>query len=373
MPSLPRVTVRDIAEKAGLHFTTVSLALRQSPRLKASTREKVLKIAESMGYRPDPMLAALNAYRKSCRPAHYQATIAWIHNWPSPEQLYSNGEFSQYYAGATERAQERGYMVEEFWLKEAGMSVEKLHRILRARNIQGALLAPQHLANTYLDLRYEELSAVAFGYTMQPAVLDLVSNHHVHTMTMQLKKVLELGYGRIGLVIPREWDDKVENAWQSSLLLLHARRPDLPRIPILWEVWEEEETRDLKAWMKEYRPDVVISFHTTAHRLRSIGYNIPHDVGFACPFLDSNDHYLSGVHQNGRLIGRKAVDMVVDMIHRRETGLPETPVRVLVEGVWQAGKTLQRQEPAKAVADGGKPGRAAKPKPATSRGRRTPK
>ncbi|PTX93860.1 LacI family transcriptional regulator [Spartobacteria bacterium LR76] len=373
MPSLPRVTVRDIAEKAGVHFTTVSLALRQSPRLKAATRERVLQIAESMGYRPDPMLAALNAYRKSCRPAHYQATIAWIHNWPSPEQLYRNGEFSQYYAGASERAQERGYMIEEFWLREAGMTVEKLHRILRARNIQGTLLAPQPLANIYLDLRYDELSAVAFGYTMQPAVLDLVSNHHVHTMKLLLQKVLELGYRRIGLVIPSEWDAKVEHAWQSGLLLLQAQRPDLARLPILWDIWDNEETKELEAWTKEHRPDVVISFHTTAHRLRSIGYRVPQDIGFACPFLDNNDYYLSGVHQNGRLIGRKAVDMVVDMIHRRETGIPETPVRVLVEGTWQPGKTLQRQEPASAKSERRKTGRIKKPKAVKSTGRKPPK
>ena len=32
--------------------------------------------------------------------------------------------------------------------------------------------------------------------------------------------------------------------------------------------------------------------------------------------------------------------MVIDMLHRGETGIPETPVRMLVEGKWYAGQTL---------------------------------
>lgn len=339
MPPPPRVTIRDIAREANLHFTTVSLALRNSPRLKAETRETVQKLAEAMGYRPDPMLAALNAYRQARQPVHYQATLAWIHNWPNPKDLYNCEEFRQYYLGACERAQARGYNVEEFWLRGPGMSIEKLHRILRARNIQGALLAPQPVPNTYLDLRYDELSAVAFGYSMQPAVLDLITNHHFHTMNLLLQKVRGLGYRRIGLCIPRDWNAKVDHAWQSCLLLMQDQNPDLPRIPIYWDSWDDR-TKNLVRWVRKNRPDVLISFQNVNERLAEAGIRIPGDISFVSPFLNEGETYLSGVHQNDRLIGHKAVDMVIDMLHRGETGIPETPVRMLVEGRWFPGKTL---------------------------------
>lgn len=358
MPPAPRVTVRDIAKKANLHFTTVSLALRNSPRLKAETRTKIQKLAQAMGYRPDPMLAALNAYRQARQPVHYQAALAWIHNWPNPKNLYNCEEFNQYYRGACERAWERGYKVEEFWLQEPGMSIEKLHRILRARNIQGALLAPQPGANQFLKLNYEVLSAVAFGYSMRPAVLHLVTNHHVHTMNLLLDKIFELGYRRIGLSIPRDWSAKVEHAWQSSLLLFQAEHPELPVIPVFWDNYEN---RALAAWVKKNRPDAVISFNDVVERLQASGYKIPGDVGFASPFLNHGEARLAGVHQNDRLIGHKAVDMVIDMLHRGETGIPETPVRMLVEGVWYPGRTLP---------DRNKPRRPAKRKAAPKEARR---
>lgn len=339
----PRVTIREIAERAGIHFTTVSLALRNSPRIKESTRLRVQAIAKEMGYVPDPMLSALNAYRQTKKPVQYQATLAWIHNWSSPDLLYGSQEFREYYLGAKERAQERGYVLEEFWIREPEMPIRQLHRILRARNIQGALIAPQQRHGGYLDLDYRELSCVTFGYSMQPAVLDVITNHHAHSIAMMLREILALGYKRIGLNIPEDWNAKVENAWHNAMLILHAERPDLARIPTHWEPWESKDESGLKQWIEMHRPDVVISHNLMAERLKQIGFQLPDDIGFASPFLGKDEQVLSGVYQNDFLIGQKAADMVIDMLRRHDTGLPDSPVRMLVEGKWYPGKTLRKQ------------------------------
>ena len=59
----PRITMKDVALKIGVHTTTVSLALRNSPQLPLATRERIQTVARKMGYRQDPMLTALVAYR----------------------------------------------------------------------------------------------------------------------------------------------------------------------------------------------------------------------------------------------------------------------------------------------------------------------
>lgn len=48
-----RVTLRDVAEKAGVSVSTVSLALHNDPRLAARTRAFVQRAAAEIGYRPD--------------------------------------------------------------------------------------------------------------------------------------------------------------------------------------------------------------------------------------------------------------------------------------------------------------------------------
>src|SRR5580693_10677977 len=63
----PRVTLRDIARRANVHVSTVSLALRDSPRLPDETRFRVQAMAREMGYVHDSVLDALLAYRDSAR------------------------------------------------------------------------------------------------------------------------------------------------------------------------------------------------------------------------------------------------------------------------------------------------------------------
>ena len=44
----PRVVLADIAKKAGVHVTTVSLALRNSPRLPEATRTRIRALADQL-------------------------------------------------------------------------------------------------------------------------------------------------------------------------------------------------------------------------------------------------------------------------------------------------------------------------------------
>lgn len=48
-----RVTIKDIAKELGVHHTTVSLALNNSPLLKEETKEKIREKAKQLSYRPN--------------------------------------------------------------------------------------------------------------------------------------------------------------------------------------------------------------------------------------------------------------------------------------------------------------------------------
>jgi len=334
-----RITIRDIAKKAGVHFTTVSMALHDNPRLRAETREKVQKVAREMGYQPDPMLSALNAYRLAKGTPQYKATIAWINNWPVQKDLRANIAFNEYYQGAWLRAQELGYKIEEFWLREEGMNADKLNRILHARGIQGLLMPPQPLPKTRPPVDFSDYSAVTFGYTMQPSVLHVVTNYHFHSINLALDHMYQLGYRRIGVFASKDWDDKVGNAWLAGLLLAKRKYPDLTLLsPLLNKRFEF----DRKELISTHKLDAVISFTRDYYDLLERGYVIPGDLGFASLDVGMNDTEVSGVYENDLLIGIKAFDVLVGMLHRGERGLPKVPVSTLVEGEWRPGKTLRQ-------------------------------
>ena len=336
-----RVTIRDVAAVAGVHFTTVSLALRGSGQLPQATRERIQKVAEEMGYRPDPMLAALNVYRRAKRPPRYQATIAWINNWPQREALHANLGFREYYEGAKQRAEQIGYVLEEFWLREPGMTPERLTAILRARNIEAILLAPQPGPRIFPALDFTNFAALSFGYSLQPSIFHVVTNHHFHSMNLMLKRLMELGYRRIGFFGEQEWDEKVENSWIGGIALARWKYPQLEEVPPLLE--KKTRDKDLSKWLKQHRPDVVVSYSGAAKWLRSLGCDIPGKMGFASLSTRKSEPEISGLYQNDWRIGQSAVDFIISMLHSGERGIPPVPTNILVESTWKPGQTLREQ------------------------------
>jgi LacI family transcriptional regulator len=342
---LQRVTLRDVAAAAGVHYSTVSLALRDHPRISESITRKVKETAERMGYQPDPALSALNAYRKTKLQAHYQSTLAWIDNWTDEVRLRDQPTFNEYFLGASERARQLGYEVEEFRMQKDGIRPEQLSRILRNRGIKGLLLAPQPTAGMQLPLAYEWFSAITFGYSLKPRIFHLVTNHQPHSADLAFAHLKDLGYKRIGLLMHADHDEKVENAYLNGHWRFHHHNPGETRIePCLVPQGKSIKTC-LFRWFRKTRPDAIVAVggFDFVGWLGELGVRVPGDVGLANLSVAENEPHLSGVHENGRIIGRTAVDFLVGMLQRGETGPPETPIRILVEGVWKPGQTVRQQ------------------------------
>lgn len=71
------VTIKDIAKQAGVSYSTVSKALRDSPLVKKPTKTKIMKIAEELGYQPN--VAARSLVQKK------SFTVGVV--WPSVERV----------------------------------------------------------------------------------------------------------------------------------------------------------------------------------------------------------------------------------------------------------------------------------------------
>jgi LacI family transcriptional regulator len=332
------VTTREIARLLKLHHSTVSLALRDSPLLKTETKKKIQEAARKLGYKPDPMLSALSAYRLSKRPAPFHAVIAWVNNWPVREALLANPVYRGYYEGACQCAKKLGYDMQEFWMYEPGMTPRKLETILKARNIQGMLLPPQRAAGIHLDIDFTDFFVVTFGYSRHPQNLHLITNNHAQTMDLILSKLVELGYRRPAYCISPSADAGNNYIWLTRMLCLTERYPQLcqiPRPPL--------DTKKLAKWIDKQQPDVLIAYSDSLVEIESLGYKVPQDLGFASLATYPHNSHISGADQNDFLIGQTAVNVLVSMINHQERGVPQVPIRTMVDSVWFPGETLRPQ------------------------------
>ena len=121
---------------------TVSLALRNHPDISKTTAEKVRRVAESLGYRPDPEINRLMTYLRQSREARSDIVLAFLDPWPRDPSIPDRYHLKLLHEGASQRAQELGFRIDTLWLKEKGMTQRRMSSILYTRGIRGLLIPP---------------------------------------------------------------------------------------------------------------------------------------------------------------------------------------------------------------------------------------
>lgn len=358
-----RVTQKDVARAAGVSHVTVSMALRGSHEISPATRKNVQAIAARLGYSPDPMLKALSSYRSSLRPAAYRSNLALLINHPVPQEFYQGSETGLYFKGARQRAEELGYRLEPIHLAEMGGARASVQRILAARGISALLVAPLHRHDDHIDLDWNLYSAVRFGYSMRDTPLHTVTNCQYRSSYSAVENLVRLGYQRIGFISQKSFNLRSAGNFLGGFLAASAML-EVMAAPVLGIDLSSKSPdcaasykEDVLRWLKQHKPDAVLIPSGYLHScLQQWGVRVPDDVALASLAVGEDERVVSGMNQNSRNVGRAAVDVLVSLLEKRETGIPQTPMHVLIDGVWMDGRTTHA--PKKKRKRGGRNGAA---------------
>lgn len=337
-----RLTLKALAAELGVSHTTVSLALRDHSSISPATRKRVKALARKLGYRPDPMMSALVAYRQSLRPQAFQGVLGWLTNYPTADG-WRVGQQLGYHAGARRRANELGYELADFWLKEPGITQRRLRQIMVTRNVQGLIVAAQPQPRTTIDFDWSGLAAVSLGYSLVEPKLHLVMNHQFRNMVALIQQLILRGYRRVGLAMPASRDERVEHNYLAGYLMGLHGLPQAASLPPYFP--EQLDATGFLAWQEEAQPQVIVTEAGSAGRLASwldaSKQRVPVQVGLALTNTPYREKRFSGINENPELVGATAVDVVVGMIHRNEFGVPRNARHILIQGTWQEGKTIR--------------------------------
>lgn len=334
-----RVSARDIARRLRISHSTVSRALHDDPRISAAVRDRVQALARTLGYQPDPMLAALAHYRRHRGTRPVQAELAWINGWSAPRRLRSFREFDLYWRGAEDEAARAGFRLTEFCL-DRDMSAARLGAIFQARNIRGLLIPPHGGARLdWTGFPWEAFSIVRFGHSLPGLHTHLVTSNQLHNGLLAFQRAWDRGYRRIGLVI----SDHATTRFAAGYLFAQMKAaPDAaPVPPFQLELRDEAATlRQLEDWLQAQRPDAILTDRRELRPLLArLGRRVPADLGVAA-FSVLDGEVDAGIDQNSAEIGRAALQLLVSLIMHQERGLPAVCRELLIEGSWVDGASL---------------------------------
>jgi LacI family transcriptional regulator len=333
------VTLRTIAQAIGVSHVTVSLALRNNPKIPEARRQQIQALAQQMGYRPNAMAAALAYHKRTTAGTPIKAGLAWLNQWPDPRKLRSYREFDRYWQGAYAAAEKFGYRLEEFTCGKQ-MALPRIEKILLTRSIHGILLPPHPIDADWSALHWERFSAMRFGRSVQSPRLHIVTSDQVANTILAFRQVRQKGYQRVGFVTGHA--SKSGALFKAGFLMAQtevARAAQLP-VHVLDEVNLSAKRKRLAQWLGRARPDAIITdMPETRELLEETGCRVPDDVGLAVvSILDGNAD--AGIDQHPEEIGRVAVLLVISLINDHALGIPPIFRQALVEGSWVDGSTL---------------------------------
>eukprot|EP01035_Chromulina_nebulosa_P058399 gene58399-79967_t len=233
-PTPARVSLRDVAKAVGVSHMTVSLALRGDARVSEARRTEIRAAATRLGYRPDPMLSSLAAYRHTKSAVPISATVAWINQWPDPKALRRLNEFDAYWRGATHAAGLLGYRLEEFVVNR-DLTPERLQEILHARGVRGLLLPPHPQGLSLGAFDWSAYSIVRLGLSLPEPRAHAVVCDQSDCGALAFERVRALGYRRIGFISSPRFDRNTRGNFRAGFLRQQADLiPSRDRIPPLF-------------------------------------------------------------------------------------------------------------------------------------------
>jgi DNA-binding LacI/PurR family transcriptional regulator len=187
-----RVTIRDIADRAGVSKGAVSYALNGRPGVSDGTRQRILTIAEELGWYPNRAARALSAERADAcglvlaRPAKTLALEPF---------------FMEFIAGAENELSARSLSLTIQLAEDVQEETEIYRRWWGERRVDGVLVIDLRIDDPRVpELERLGLPAVVVGGPVPGGVLPSVSHDEASVVVEAVRYLAALGHTRIGRV-----------------------------------------------------------------------------------------------------------------------------------------------------------------------------
>jgi LacI family transcriptional regulator len=315
------VTILEVAKKAGVSITTVSRVLNNSAhKVNKTTRERVLRVIESLDYQPNALAQSLLK--------NQSMTIGVI----IPD--ISNPYYAEIVRGIQDRADEHGYSV---LIQNTDRKMERIVRsiyVLRAKQVDGVVIAGglmggrRQIDNLLSAMKNLAPRTVVVGRFRSDVPSVRVDN--VDAIFMAVSHLVDLKHREIAFVNGSTNTSTMEDRLRGfKKAIKHFQCPlrlEFIRNGMLTLGGGYTQVKEILAG--SIRPSAVIFANDqmafgAVKAIREAGLSIPEDmalIGFDnVPLCSYFEPSITSMEIPRYKLGYAAAELLIDLIHGRET------------------------------------------------------
>lgn len=328
LPTKGRVGLRDVAAAAHVCAMTVSLALRDNPRIPSATRERIKRLAAELGYRPDPEISRLMNHLRAARTVRGRVGIALVDFYPSATYV-ENCYNAHVRAGAERRAAELGFTFTALHAADYPCNFAHLLDVVRARGLEGALLLPPVAPLELASAEWDDIAVLVTSKAISaPRFHCIVPNQFGNTMRL-LEAFAAHGRRRVCAIFDEMFDERTGRNFTAAVNRSAGRA-----ILIVPQAASRPEKAMLVArWLARQQPDAVFAQSDAFAAALPLLQALQPPLNLQVITLNAQDSAgFSYLDERADLIGSAAVDLLAGMMHCHETGVPAHPRTTLIDG-----------------------------------------
>ena len=185
------VTIKDVANKAGVAVSTASMALNNKPTISSDTKKNVLKVAEELGYHPTAAARALVDGKPS--------NVGLLIPVKVDNLFFSTGFFQKLIAGMNRAAKEGSNTISLQVVESREETKRVITEAYRTKNVSGSIITHPTQEMPYLDVIEEFHYPVVF-LGEPPRDFPYVDNDNYGVAKLATEHMIEHGHERIAFL-----------------------------------------------------------------------------------------------------------------------------------------------------------------------------
>lgn len=319
---MKKVSIKDIAKRAGVSITTVSIVLNgngQERKISQDMIKKIMEVAEELNYRP-------NQFAKSLRTGK-TFTLGLI------VDDISNFFFGHLAKAVEEEANKFGYTV-MFCSSEndEGKAINVLNSLLD-KQMDGYIIAPTFSMLSEIEQLLEDnIPVVLIDRFFQNTAASYVTLDNYKGAFDSVAHLVKQGYSKIAIITNDTEQIQMQERFEGYKTALRKHKlPFLPNLvkKIPFKYTAQKVIKEIQTFIKD-NPDIDSILFTSNNlgipgleSIRNLNKKVASDIGVIC--FDDNDHFrlaspaITVVSQPIRAIGKKAVKILLEQIEKKET------------------------------------------------------